>query len=113
MLRLLVAGRSNREIAATLFIAPKTASVHVSNILAKLNAGSRGEAAAIAVAAGLAPAGRLAPAAAAGRPGGLDGLGSPSGRPPGASSVRISSARATAPTGSASGAPMSGSQFRS
>ena len=56
VLRLLVAGRSNREIAATLFIAPKTASVHVSNILAKLNAASRGEAAAIAAAAGLAPA---------------------------------------------------------
>ena len=54
VLRLLVAGRSNREIAATLFIAPKTASVHVSNILAKLNAASRGEAAAIAAAAGLA-----------------------------------------------------------
>jgi DNA-binding CsgD family transcriptional regulator len=53
VLRLLVAGRSNREIAATLFIAPKTASVHVSNILAKLNAASRGEAAAIAASAGL------------------------------------------------------------
>jgi DNA-binding NarL/FixJ family response regulator len=52
---LLVAGRSNRAIAAALFIAPKTASVHVSNILAKLNAASRGEAAAIAAAAGLAP----------------------------------------------------------
>jgi DNA-binding CsgD family transcriptional regulator len=58
VLRLLVAGRSNREIAATLFIAPKTASVHVSNILAKLNAASRGEAAAIAAAAGLEPADR-------------------------------------------------------
>jgi DNA-binding CsgD family transcriptional regulator/tetratricopeptide (TPR) repeat protein len=58
VLRLLVAGRSNREIAAALFIAPKTASVHVSNILAKLGAASRGEAAAIAAAAGLAPAGR-------------------------------------------------------
>jgi DNA-binding NarL/FixJ family response regulator len=56
VLRLLVAGRSNREIAAALFIAPKTASVHVSNILAKLNAASRGEAAAIAAAAGLTPA---------------------------------------------------------
>ena len=56
VLRLLVAGRSNREIAAALFIAPKTASVHVSNILAKLDAASRGEAAAIAAAAGLAPA---------------------------------------------------------
>jgi DNA-binding CsgD family transcriptional regulator len=58
VLRLLVAGRSNREIAATLFIAPKTASVHVSNILAKLNAASRGEAAAIAASAGLEPADR-------------------------------------------------------
>jgi len=35
------------------FIAPKTASVHVSNILAKLRAGSRTEAAAIAHAEGI------------------------------------------------------------
>ena len=48
MLRLLAAGRSNREIGAELFIAPKTASVHVSNILSKLGAASRTEAAAIA-----------------------------------------------------------------
>ena len=48
VLELLVEGRSNREIAAKLFIAPKTASVHVSNILAKLGASSRTEAAAIA-----------------------------------------------------------------
>ncbi len=48
MLRLILAGRSNREIGAALFIAPKTASVHVSNILAKLGAASRTEAAAIA-----------------------------------------------------------------
>jgi DNA-binding NarL/FixJ family response regulator len=48
VLRLIAAGRTNREIAATLFIAPKTASVHVSNILGKLGAGSRTEAAAIA-----------------------------------------------------------------
>jgi DNA-binding CsgD family transcriptional regulator len=46
VLRLVCAGRSNREIAAELFISPKTASVHVSNILAKLRATSRGEAAA-------------------------------------------------------------------
>jgi hypothetical protein len=38
--------RSNREIAAELFISPKTASVHVSNILGKLGAATRGEAAA-------------------------------------------------------------------
>ncbi|HEY1626746.1 MAG TPA: AAA family ATPase [Streptosporangiaceae bacterium] len=48
VLRLITAGRSNKEIAAALFIAPKTASVHVSNILGKLGAGSRTEAAAIA-----------------------------------------------------------------
>src|ERR1700694_2206303 len=48
VLRLLVAGRSNKEIAAALFISPKTASVHVSNILGKLGASSRTEAAAIA-----------------------------------------------------------------
>jgi DNA-binding CsgD family transcriptional regulator len=59
VLRLLAAGRSNREIAAELFIAPKTASVHVSNILAKLHAASRTEAAAIAHAEGVGlPAGR-------------------------------------------------------
>jgi DNA-binding CsgD family transcriptional regulator len=53
VLRLIAAGRSNKEIAATLYIAPKTASVHVSNILAKLGAGSRTEAAAIAHREGL------------------------------------------------------------
>jgi DNA-binding CsgD family transcriptional regulator len=58
VLRLLVSGRSNREIAAALFIAPKTASVHVSNILSKLGAASRTEAAAIALQAGLRPADR-------------------------------------------------------
>ena len=46
VLRLVAAGRSNREIAAELFISPKTASVHVSNILGKLGVASRGEAAA-------------------------------------------------------------------
>ncbi|HWG02822.1 MAG TPA: AAA family ATPase [Trebonia sp.] len=48
VLRLLARGMSNREIGAELFITPKTASVHVSNILAKLGAASRTEAAAIA-----------------------------------------------------------------
>ena len=46
VLRLVAAGRSNREIAAELFISPETASVHVSNILGKLSVASRGEAAA-------------------------------------------------------------------
>ncbi len=60
VLRLIAAGRSNREIASVLFIAPKTASVHVSNILGKLGAASRTEAAAIAHREGLVsqPSGR-------------------------------------------------------
>jgi DNA-binding NarL/FixJ family response regulator len=45
---LVAAGRTNGEIGRQLFIATKTASVHVSNILAKLGASSRTEAAAIA-----------------------------------------------------------------
>jgi DNA-binding CsgD family transcriptional regulator/tetratricopeptide (TPR) repeat protein len=48
VLRLVAAGCGNREIAAELFISPRTASVHVSNILGKLNVASRGEAAAVA-----------------------------------------------------------------
>ncbi|MBV9793587.1 MAG: AAA family ATPase [Actinobacteria bacterium] len=48
VLRLLAAGRSNPEIAQALFISAKTASVHVSNILAKLGVGGRVEAAAVA-----------------------------------------------------------------
>ena len=48
VLRLVAAGLGNREIAAELFISPKTASVHVSNILGKLGVASRGEAAATA-----------------------------------------------------------------
>src|SRR6185312_4940829 len=48
VLSLLAKGMSNREIGTELFITPKTASVHVSNILGKLGAASRTEAAAIA-----------------------------------------------------------------
>ncbi|MEV4233537.1 response regulator transcription factor, partial [Streptomyces bobili] len=48
VLRLLALGRSNRQIGEELFISGKTASVHVSNILAKLSASSRTEAVAIA-----------------------------------------------------------------
>ena len=48
VLLLLAAGRSNPEIARALFISPKTASVHVSNILAKLGVAGRVEAAAVA-----------------------------------------------------------------
>jgi DNA-binding CsgD family transcriptional regulator len=54
VLALLAAGRSNAEIARTLFISAKTASVHVSNILAKLGVSRRVEAAAIAYRLGIA-----------------------------------------------------------
>ena len=53
VLGLLAEGRSNGEIGRALFISTKTASVHVSNILAKLGAASRGEAVALARGSGL------------------------------------------------------------
>jgi len=53
ILELVAQGRSNREIGGQLYISSKTASVHVSNILAKLGAGGRTEAAAIARRRGL------------------------------------------------------------
>jgi DNA-binding NarL/FixJ family response regulator len=53
VLRLVAAGRTNGEIGTALFISTKTASVHVSNILAKLGVGARGEAAALAYREGL------------------------------------------------------------
>lgn len=48
VLGLLAEGRTNRQIGRQLYISDKTASVHVSNILAKLGAAGRTEAAAIA-----------------------------------------------------------------
>ncbi|MFA3876944.1 AAA family ATPase [Streptomyces sp. MMCC 100] len=59
VLRLVSEGRTNRQIAEELFISPKTASVHVSNILAKLGVSGRGEAAAVAHRLALFPADRL------------------------------------------------------
>jgi DNA-binding CsgD family transcriptional regulator len=53
VLRLLARGQSNRQIGTELYISPKTASVHVSNILAKLAVTNRTEAAAIAHREGL------------------------------------------------------------
>ncbi|WP_249424053.1 helix-turn-helix transcriptional regulator [Nocardioides coralli] len=53
ILTLVADGRTNGEIGRQLYIATKTVSVHVSNILAKLGAGSRTEAAAIARRRGL------------------------------------------------------------
>ena len=57
VLDLVARGYTNREIAATLIISAKTASVHVSHILHKLDAPNRREAAAIAHR--LAPPNRL------------------------------------------------------
>lgn len=50
VLALLRHGLTNAEIAARLYIAPKTAEHHVSRVLAKLGVRSRAEAAAVAVA---------------------------------------------------------------
>jgi DNA-binding CsgD family transcriptional regulator/tetratricopeptide (TPR) repeat protein len=56
--QLVAQGLSNGEVAKRLFITTKTASVHVSNILAKLGMSSRAEIAAWAVGTGLATAGQ-------------------------------------------------------
>ena len=53
ILALVAEGRTNGEIGKRLFISTKTVSVHVSNVLAKLGAASRTEAAAIARRRGL------------------------------------------------------------
>jgi DNA-binding CsgD family transcriptional regulator len=53
VLRLLVAGRTNAQIGAELYMSPKTASVHVTSILRKLGVTSRVQAAAVAERAGL------------------------------------------------------------
>jgi DNA-binding CsgD family transcriptional regulator len=53
VLQLLVRGMTNDQIGTSLFMSPRTASVHVSHILAKLGASNRTEVAAIAHARGL------------------------------------------------------------
>ena len=53
VLRLVAEGHSNTRIAERLYISPKTASVHVSRIIAKLEVGNRVEAAAVAHRLGL------------------------------------------------------------
>jgi DNA-binding CsgD family transcriptional regulator len=55
VLRLLVDGRTDREIAATLFISPRTAQNHVANIFAKLDVSTRTAAVATALQTGLVP----------------------------------------------------------
>ncbi len=55
VLRLLAAGKANKEIAAALTIGEKTVKTHVSNILMKLGVQSRTQAALYAAQIGLAP----------------------------------------------------------
>ena len=53
VLQLLAAGRTNAQIGAELYISPKTAGVHVTNILRKLGVSTRVQAATLAERAGL------------------------------------------------------------
>ncbi|MGB3306928.1 MAG: tetratricopeptide repeat protein [Thermomicrobiales bacterium] len=53
VLRLLAEGQSTAEIAETLFISPRTATTHVTHILAKLDVNSRAGAVAAAIRQGL------------------------------------------------------------
>jgi DNA-binding CsgD family transcriptional regulator/tetratricopeptide (TPR) repeat protein len=63
VLRLLGQGKTNAEIAAALFISPRTAGVHVTHILRKLDATTRVQAATIAERAGLLAADPTRPGA--------------------------------------------------
>ena len=53
VLRLLIEGRSDREIAEALYIGARTVQTHVANLFAKLSVNARAEAAAVAVRRGL------------------------------------------------------------
>lgn len=55
ILRLVGAGKANKEIAAELVISERTARTHVSNLLGKLRVSSRTQAALLAVREGLVP----------------------------------------------------------
>ena len=53
VLALVAEGLTNREIGSRLFISAKTASVHLSNLMVKLNVSSRTEAVTVAQRRGL------------------------------------------------------------
>jgi DNA-binding CsgD family transcriptional regulator len=54
VLRLIATGKTNREIADTLFLSPATVNIHVTHILTKTNTANRAEAATFALRHGLA-----------------------------------------------------------
>ena len=58
VLRLVAAGRTDREIAEALFVSRRTVNAHVANILAKLGVATRRDAVGAGAGAGLAPGGR-------------------------------------------------------
>ncbi|RSN66828.1 MULTISPECIES: response regulator transcription factor [Actinomadura] len=58
VLALIAQGRSNTEIAGTLFLSPKTVRNHVSNIFMKLHVADRAQAIVLAREAGLGESGR-------------------------------------------------------
>jgi DNA-binding CsgD family transcriptional regulator len=53
VLRLVVEGRSDREIGEALFIGTRTVQTHVANLFAKVGVNTRAEAAAVAVRRGI------------------------------------------------------------
>jgi DNA-binding NarL/FixJ family response regulator len=53
VLRLIARGRSNKEVASSLFISPKTVGRHVENLYAKIGVSSRAAAAVFAMEHGL------------------------------------------------------------
>jgi len=55
VLGLLCEGLTNRQIARSIFVAERTAGVHVSNIIAKMQVANRSQAAALARRTGLSP----------------------------------------------------------
>jgi DNA-binding CsgD family transcriptional regulator len=61
VLEQMATGRTNAQIAADLFMSPKTVSVHISRIIAKLGASNRTEAAALARRQGLLDASEESP----------------------------------------------------
>ncbi|HYF64421.1 MAG TPA: LuxR C-terminal-related transcriptional regulator, partial [Herpetosiphonaceae bacterium] len=63
VMTLLARGLSNRAIAEALVISPKTAEIHVSNILGKLSLSSRAQVAAYAIEHGLVNLSKPTPSA--------------------------------------------------